>query len=79
MLAAGAGVLFALQTALMGTALRTLHTAGVLGLIDPGYAYGVVATALLGALLLQSAFEAAPLAASFPALVTTEPIAGGGG
>ena len=49
---------------------------GVLQLLMTWEGYACAITALVGMLLLQSAFEAAPLPASYPAVVTTELISG---
>lgn len=76
LLGTGAGALFGLQAALMKGATHALTTSGVLGLLTTWRGYVVVAVALLGMLLVQSAFEAAPLPASYPAVVTTELLAG---
>ncbi len=76
LLGAGAGALFGLQAALTQSAIHVLRTGGVLGLLVTWNGYAVVVVALFGMLLVQSAFEAAPLPASYPAVVTTELIAG---
>ena len=76
LLGTGAGALFGLQAALMKGAMHLLSTSGVLGLLASWRGYVVVAVAVLGMLLVQSAFEAAPLPASYPAVVTTELLAG---
>lgn len=74
MLAAGAGLLFALQAALTSTTVRMIgHPAD---LFTSWYVYGVVVAALGGTLFIQSAYELAPLPASFPAQVTAEPLCG---
>lgn len=74
MLAAGAGLLFALQAALTSTTVRMIgHPAR---LLSSWYVYAVLAVALTGTLFVQSAYELAPLQASFPAQVTVEPLAG---
>ncbi|MGH3098096.1 MAG: DMT family transporter [Streptosporangiales bacterium] len=76
LLGTGAGALFALQASLVKTVVHLLRTDGVIGMLTTwnGYVFAVVA--LTGALLVQSAFEAAPLPASYPAVVTTELITG---
>ncbi|PRX46579.1 hypothetical protein B0I33_107156 [Prauserella shujinwangii] len=75
LLGAGAGALYGLQAALTHTAVRILTGSGVLALLVTWNGYAVVAVALLGMLLVQSAYETAPLPASYPAVVTTELLA----
>lgn len=70
MLGAGAGTLYGLQASLTKSAVQVLTGAGVLALLMSWHAYAVVAVALLGMLLVQSAFEVAPIEASYPAVVT---------
>jgi len=76
LLGAGAGSLFGLQASLTQSAMQVLTHRGVVALLTTWHGYAVVAVALLGMLLVQSAFEAAPLPASYPAVVTTELIVG---
>jgi hypothetical protein len=76
LLGAGAGALFGLQASLMQSAVHVLTGEGVVALLTTWNGYAVAAMALLGMLLVQSAFEAAPLAASYPAVVTTELLGG---
>lgn len=76
LLGAGAGALFGLQASLMQSAVHVLTHGGVLALLMSWHGYAVAAMALLGMLLVQSAFEAAPLPASYPAVVITELLAG---
>jgi hypothetical protein len=68
--------LFGLQASLMQSAVHVLTHEGVLALLATWNGYAVAAMALLGMLLVQSAFEAAPLPASYPAVVITELLAG---
>lgn len=75
-LAVGAGTLFAYQASLTHTAIRLWQDDGLWSMLASWHPYAVAAAALLGTLLLQSAYEAAPLPASFPALVTVEPFVG---
>lgn len=72
LLAAGAGALFGLQASLTRAAIRVLTTAGAVGLLTTWNGYAVIAAAAAGMLLVQSAYEAAPLPASYPAVVTSE-------
>lgn len=76
LLGAGAGALFGLQASLMQSAVHVITRQGVVALLTTWNGYAVAAVALLGMLLVQSAFEAAPLAASYPSVVTTELVAG---
>jgi len=72
MLGAGAGILFGLQAVLVQAAVHVLGDHGVLGLLRTWNGYVVVAVALFGMLLVQSAFESAPLPSSYPAVVTAQ-------
>lgn len=75
-LGAAAGLLFGTQSSLTETSVAQARHHGVAALVTHWEPFLVVAAALCGALLIQSAYEMAPLHASFPALVTVEPIAG---
>ena len=75
LLAAAAGVLYGLQDALTRRMLSDeTFSFGALFTHWPLYALGAVA--VVGLLLAQSAFEAAPLAASLPAITVAEPVTG---
>lgn len=76
LLASGAACLFALQAVLTPVALAVLRHQGLLALLTAWSTWGVVVSALVGMLLLQSAYEAAPLPASYPPLVSVELLAG---
>ncbi len=76
LLAGGAGLLFGLQAALTHSAMQIFRNEGIPQLLQSWQTYAVLVTALYGTLLVQSAYEVAPLPASFPALVTAEPIVG---
>lgn len=76
LLAAAAGVLYGLQDALTRSAGRVLDTGGVAGLALNWEPYAIVALAVVGLLLVQSAFEAGPLRMSLPSLTAAEPVAG---
>lgn len=76
MLGAGAGMLFALQSGFTHTAVKGFLGHGVGGLLLNWTTYAVVVTAVTGTLLAQSAYEMAPLAASYPTLAAVEPLAG---
>ncbi|MCZ2826345.1 MULTISPECIES: DMT family transporter [unclassified Modestobacter] len=75
MLGAGAGMLFALQSAFTHVAVSAFLDDGIGGLLSSWTTYAVAVTAVAGTLLAQSAYEMAPLAASYPALAATEPLA----
>lgn len=74
LLAGAAGLLFGLQATLTSDADR--HISHPLHLLTTWVVYAVVVVAVLGTLFVQSAYEMAPLPASFPAQVTVEPITG---
>lgn len=74
--ALGAGVLYGLQDAAARWALVSADRHGVPALLTSSGSYVVVATALGGLLLSQSAFGAARLANSLPPMVIAEPLAG---
>jgi drug/metabolite transporter (DMT)-like permease len=75
LLAAGAGLLFGLQDGFTRAAMLVLGD-GPLKLLGSWLPYGVVAVAVTGLLLAQSAFEVAPLRASLPAITAAEPVVG---
>lgn len=72
LLGAGAGALYGVQGPLLQSATLVLTGAGVLALLTTWKGYAVAVVALLGMLLIQSAFAAAPIAASYPTVVTTQ-------
>lgn len=76
LLAAAAGMLFGLQDGLTGRTLSLLGQGGVGHVLTAWQPYAVVAVAIAGLVLSQSAFEEAPLAASLPALTIAEPLTG---
>lgn len=76
LLAAAAGTLYGLQDALTRVSTTIASDTGVPGLLTTWQPYAVVALALIGLLLVQSAFEAGPLRTSLPALTAAEPIVG---
>lgn len=75
LLAAAAGVLFGLQDGLTQRILL-LFDHGWLHVVFSWEPYALVAVAVTGLVLAQSAFEAAPLTASLPALTIAEPVCG---
>lgn len=72
----GAGMLFGLQSALTSTAMRRLFNHGLLAMLLSWTPYAVVAVAVVGMLLAQSAYKLAPLPVSYPPVAAAEPIAG---
>lgn len=74
-LATGAGLLFGMQDGFTRRAMLVL-AGGPLGLLESWLPYAVLAVAVVGLLLAQSAFEAAPLRASLPAITAAEPLVG---
>lgn len=64
-----AGALFGLQASLMKRSVAVLKHAGIEAMLGTWSTYAVVVVALGGMLLVQSAFGAAPLAASYPGVV----------
>lgn len=76
LLGTGGGALFGLQASLMHTAVGVITGPGIVALLTTWPGYTVAAVAILGALIVQSAYEAAPLPASYPAIVTTELLCG---
>jgi drug/metabolite transporter (DMT)-like permease len=75
LLALGAGMFFGVQDALVrGVLLRTEHGFGAI--VVTWQPYVLVAVALVGFVLVQSAFDAAPLRVSLPAATVAEPLAG---
>jgi hypothetical protein len=76
LLGGAAGILFGLQDALTHVAARQLTASGVTALVTHWQAYALVAVAAAGQVLMQSAFEAAPLRSSLPAITAAEPLAG---
>lgn len=74
LLAVGAGTLYGLQDALTQRTLQMPLTPATLA--TAWSAYALVAVAIVGMLLTQSAYQAAPLQASQPALAVCEPVTG---
>jgi drug/metabolite transporter (DMT)-like permease len=75
LLALGAGILYGLQDALTQRTIL-LFPRGIELVVSSWQPYALVAVAIVGLLLAQSAFEAAPLAASLPAITIAEPLTG---
>lgn len=72
LLGLGAGTLFGVQASLVQSAVLVITHDGVVALLSSWHGYAVVAVALFGMLLVQSAFESAPLSASYPAVVIAQ-------
>ena len=75
LLAAAAGALYGLQDALTRTSSQLLADGGIPALLTSWQPYTIVALAVTGLMLVQSAFEAGPLRMSLPSLTAAEPIA----
>ncbi|MFF1904018.1 DMT family transporter [Kitasatospora sp. NPDC058218] len=76
LLALAAGLLYGLQDALTRTTTQRLDHDGLDAVLRSWQPYAVVAAGVVGLLLVQSAFEAAPLRMSLPALTAAQPITG---
>jgi hypothetical protein len=75
LVALGAGILYGLQDALTQRTIA-LFPDGIEVVVSSWQPYALLAVAIVGLLLAQSAFEAAPLAASLPAITIAEPLTG---
>ncbi|MET7476242.1 DMT family transporter [Streptomyces sp. NPDC005648] len=76
LLALAAGLLYGVQDALTRVSGQRFSEAGLTGLMTGWQPYGVVALGVTGLILVQSAFETAPLRMSLPALTAAQPLAG---
>ena len=76
LLALAAGLLYGLQDALTRTVAQRLDSSGLAEVLRTWEPYAVLATGVVGLLLVQSAFEAAPLRMSLPALTAAQPLTG---
>lgn len=76
LLAGAAGTLYGLQDALTQRSMAELSHQGVVSAIVSWPVFALLAVAVVGLLLAQSAFEAAPLAASLPVMTVAEPLTG---
>jgi len=76
LLAAGAGILYGLQDALTRTTISLFTGHTFAHALTQWYPYVLIAIAVVGMLLAQSAFSAAPLVASLPAITIAEPVTG---
>jgi uncharacterized membrane protein len=77
LIAAAAGVLYGMQDASTRGGLVLLRDRGVPALTHSPWAYLVLASAVVGVILSQSAFRAARLDYSLPPITVAEPIVGG--
>jgi drug/metabolite transporter (DMT)-like permease len=73
--AAAAGLAWALMATFVKTATETLTTSGVSGMLTHWAVYALVAAAITGTLLEQSALHVGPLNVSQPLLVIINPLA----
>ena len=71
-----AGVVFGLQDALTRRTVAILSTHGITALLTSWPGYCLILVGLTGLWLMQSAFNAAPLHASLPAITAGEPTTG---
>ncbi|MET8269535.1 DMT family transporter [Streptomyces sp. NPDC005096] len=76
LLAVAAGLLYGLQDALTRMSGELLSDAGWTALVTSWQPYAVVVLGVTGLILVQSAFETAPLRMSLPALTAAQPLAG---
>ncbi|MEZ0094797.1 DMT family transporter [Streptacidiphilus sp. EB129] len=76
LLALAAGLLYGLQDALTRIAGQHFNHGGIDLLLRSWQTYAVVAIGVIGLILVQSAFESAPLKMSLPALTAAQPLAG---
>jgi drug/metabolite transporter (DMT)-like permease len=76
LLALAAGLLYGLQDALTRTCGQVIQDDGVAQLFVHWQPYAIVVIGLTGMLLVQSAFETAPLRMSLPSLTAAQPLAG---
>ncbi|GLW57799.1 DMT family transporter [Kitasatospora phosalacinea] len=76
LLALAAGLLYGLQDALTRSTFDRIDQDGAAAALVSWPPYTVVGLGVIGLLLVQSAFEAAPLRMSLPALTAAQPLAG---
>ncbi|MGW3732201.1 DMT family transporter [Streptomyces sp. NPDC005148] len=76
LLAVAAGLLYGLQDALTRMSGQLLSDSGWTTLMTSWQPYAVVVLGVTGLILVQSAFETAPLRMSLPALTAAQPLAG---
>ena len=71
-----AGLLYGVQDALTRISGERFTQGGLTELVTGWQPYGVAALGVAGLILVQSAFETAPLRMSLPALTAAQPLAG---
>jgi drug/metabolite transporter (DMT)-like permease len=76
LLALAAGLLYGLQDALTRVSGQQFSREGFLGLVTGWQPYGVLVIGVTALVLVQSAFETAPLRMSLPVLTAAQPLAG---
>jgi hypothetical protein len=76
LLALAAGLLYGVQDALTRVSGQRFSAGGWSELLTGWQPYGVLALGVTGLVLVQSAFETAPLRMSLPALTAAQPLAG---
>lgn len=76
LLALAAGLLYGVQDALTRVSGQRFTEGGLTDLVTGWQPYGVVVLGVTGLILVQSAFETAPLRMSLPALTAAQPLAG---
>jgi hypothetical protein len=76
LIAAAAGTLFGLQDASTSATLAAFDDGGVPAVLTEPWPYALLASAIIGIALSQSAFQAARLDYSLPPLVAAEPVVG---
>ena len=76
LLALAAGLVYGVQDALTRVSGRRFTSGGLAELLTGWQPYAVVVLGISGLLLVQSAFETAPLRRSLPALTAAQPLAG---
>ncbi|MFJ6572911.1 DMT family transporter [Streptomyces sp. NPDC091292] len=76
LLALAAGLLYGVQDALTRVSGQRFSDSGLASLLVSWQPYGVLVLGVTGLILVQSAFETAPLRMSLPALTAAQPLAG---
>ncbi|MFI9173344.1 DMT family transporter [Streptomyces lincolnensis] len=76
LLAVAAGLVYGVQDALTRVSGRSFAEGGLLELVTAWQPYAVLVLGVTGLILVQSAFETAPLRMSLPALTAAQPLAG---
>jgi drug/metabolite transporter (DMT)-like permease len=74
--ATGTGLVFGISDALTRRTVEIMDTHPFVALLTSWPAYSLAAASIVGMWLMESAFNAAPLHASLPAITAAEPVAG---